>query len=155
MPLGVGFPVALKNDTHHGRQSGRNPTASPLTPADIGNLLQAHAKDRLSNALRVRVGLKRTSDYLPLAKTCFRAARQNGRDRQKLPTGVATTTSKEHHVFLRSQCRRHIPCAVHRIPVRITVSRTAHRVCLQLLSDTTNRASGDLWRPQKSKRAVE
>ena len=38
----------------------------------------------------------------------------------------------------RSQSRRHIPCAVHRIPLRITVSRTAHGVCLLLLSDTPN-----------------
>ncbi len=37
----------------------------------------------------------------------------------------------------RSQSRRHIPCAVHRIPRRITVSRTAHGVCLRLLSDTS------------------
>ena len=60
--MGVGFPAALKNGTHHGRQSGRKSTASPLTPADIGNLLQTHAKDRLSNALRVRVRLRRTSN---------------------------------------------------------------------------------------------
>ena len=37
----------------------------------------------------------------------------------------------------RSQSRRHIPCDVHRIPRRITVSRTAHGVCLRLLSDTS------------------
>ena len=39
----------------------------------------------------------------------------------------------------RSQSSRHIPCAVHRIPRRITVLRTAHGVCLLLLSDTSRR----------------
>ena len=52
--------------------------ASFEMPSGIGNLLQMHAKDRLSNGLRLRVSLKWTSDYLPLAKTCFRAARRNG-----------------------------------------------------------------------------
>ena len=37
----------------------------------------------------------------------------------------------------RSQSSRHIPCAVHPIPRRITVARTAHGVCLLLLSDTS------------------
>ena len=37
----------------------------------------------------------------------------------------------------RSQSSRHIPCAVHRIPLRIALSRTAHGVCLLLLSETS------------------
>ena len=36
----------------------------------------------------------------------------------------------------RTQSSRHIPCAVHRIPLRIRRSRTAHGVCLLLLSET-------------------
>ena len=37
----------------------------------------------------------------------------------------------------RTQSSRHIPCAVHRIPLRIRRSRTAHGVCLLLLSETS------------------
>jgi len=54
------------------------------------------------------------------------------------------TGSRNHDVSDRSQSRRHIPCAVHRIPRRITVSRTAHGVCLLLLSDTSTMCVGGL-----------
>ena len=36
----------------------------------------------------------------------------------------------------RSQSSRHIPCAVGRIPRQMSLSRTAHGVCLLLLSET-------------------
>ena len=63
-------------------------------------------------------------------------------DFTKHPTDDARCLNTElrfglYDVSDRSQSRRHIPCAVHRIPGRITVSRTALGVCLLLLSDTS------------------
>ena len=58
-------------------------------------------------------------------------------ERVAKPKLVASITTDMIDVSDRSQSRRHIPCAVHRIPLRITVSRTAHGVCLLLLSDTS------------------